>query len=184
MLECVCTSPSEQSSITLHHNQCEASIDQSCHVVKAFSSSSLTQKFLLAAYNRIFGKCWALQHERLQFWIYSHMCVALLGSILWQDPLSVRFPPTVSSVTFQASLTSQWTVGRRKESRGEGGHPHCSHDHALKLCAMTVSVFKWLEATREQRLGALELKINWLKVLDLVWHVTCKALLTVPNVMK
>lgn len=120
----------------------------------------LTQKFLLAAYNRIFGKCWALQHERLQFWIYSHMCVALLGSILWQDPLSVRFPPTVSSVTFQASLTS------------------------LKLSAMTVSVFKWLEATREQRLGALELKINWMKVLDLVWHVTCKALLTVPNVMK
>lgn len=41
MLECVCTSPSEQSSITLHHNQCEASIDQCCHVVKAFSSSSL-----------------------------------------------------------------------------------------------------------------------------------------------
>lgn len=35
-----------------------------------------------------------------------------------------------------------------------------------------------------QRLGALELKINWMKVLDLVWHVTCKALLTVPNVMK
>lgn len=34
-------SPSEQSSITLHHNQCEASIDQCCHVVKAFSSSSL-----------------------------------------------------------------------------------------------------------------------------------------------
>lgn len=83
----------------------------------------LTQNFLLAAYNRIFGKCWALQHERLQFWIYSHMCVALLGSILWQDPLSLPLPPTVSSVTFQACLTSRWTVGCRKDSRGEGGSP-------------------------------------------------------------
>lgn len=76
----------------------------------------------------------------------------------------------------------QWDAGRSHV--GRGGHPHCSHDHALKLCAMTVSVFKWLEATREQRLGALQLKINWMKVLDLVWHVTCKALLTVPNAMK
>lgn len=136
----------------------------------------LTQKFLLAAYNRIFGKCWAVQHERLQFWIYSHMCVALLGSILWQDPLSLRLPPTVSSVTFKpVSLhDEQWDAGRIHMERG--GHPHCYYDHALNHCAMTASVFKCLEATWEQRLGALELKINWMKVLDLVWHVTCMLL--------